>query len=88
MRQPMSFEAFISSHSSNGNDSFFETARLVAGEDPPRWLAKHFQLWSSSVMIDGNVFTKQLGKAEARVRLKTLSEAAELALRELQDPIV
>jgi hypothetical protein len=39
-------------------------------------------------MIDGNVFTKQLGKAEARVRLKTLSEAAELALRELQDPIV
>jgi hypothetical protein len=88
MPRPMSFEAFISSHSSKGRDGFIETARLVAGESPPQWLAKHFQRWSSSVMLNGNVHTKQLGKAEARVRLKALSEAAELVGRELQDPVV
>jgi hypothetical protein len=83
----MSFEAFISSHS-KGSDGFIETARRVAGNNPPQWLAKHFQRWSSSVMLDGNVHTKQFGKAEARVRLKALSDAVALVDRELQDPAV
>ena len=85
MARPMSFDTFFSSHSSNGNDGFLETARLVAGENPPLWLVKHFRRWSPCVMVDGNVHTKQLGKAEARKRLRKLKDAAELVDRELHD---
>ncbi len=88
MARLMSFEAFVSSNSSEGSDAFFEAARLVAGENPPQWLAKHFRRWSSSVMLDGNVHTKQLSKAEVRLRLQKLADAAELVDRELHDPVV
>jgi hypothetical protein len=84
----MSLQVFMSSHSSKDGEGFMETARLVAGENPPRWLAKHLQRWSSSVFLDGNVHAKQPGKAEARARLRKLSEAVELAHRELHDPDV
>jgi hypothetical protein len=84
----MSLQAFMSSHSSKDGEGFMETARLVAGENPPRRLAKHLQRWSSSVFLDGNVHAKQPGKAEARARLRKLSEAVELAQRELHDPDV
>jgi hypothetical protein len=84
----MSLQAFMASSSSKNGDGFSEIARLIAGEDPPRWLARHLQNWSSSVMLDGMVHARQLGKAEARARLKALSEAAELVGRELQDPVV
>jgi hypothetical protein len=84
----MSLQAFVSSSSSTNGDGFIETARLIAGEDPPRWLAEHLQRWSSSVMLDGMVHAKQPGKAEARARLQKVSEAAELVVRELDDPIV
>jgi hypothetical protein len=83
----MSLQAFMSSNSKDG-DGFMETARLVAGESPPSWLAKHLQRWSSSVMLDGNVHAKQFGKAEARARLQKLSEAAESVGRELHDTVV
>jgi hypothetical protein len=84
----MSLQAFMSSNSSKDGDGFMETARLVAGESPPSWLAKHLQRWSSSVMLDGNVHAKQFGKAEARARLQKLSEAAESVGRELHDTVV
>jgi hypothetical protein len=66
----MSLQAFMSSHSSKDGEGFMETARRIAGERPPRWLAKHLQGWSSSVMLDGNVHAKQLGRAEARASSK------------------
>jgi hypothetical protein len=84
----MSSEAFTSSHFSTNGDGFMKTACLIAGECAPRWLAKHLQRWSSSVMIDGNVHAKQFGKAEARARLQKLSDAAESVGRELQDPVI
>jgi hypothetical protein len=84
----MSLQAFVSSSSSTNGDGFIETARLIAGEDPPRWLAEHLQRWSSSVMLDGMVHAKQPGKAEARARLQKVGEAAEFVGRELDDPIV
>jgi hypothetical protein len=67
---------------------FTEIARLIAGENATRWLAKHLQRWSSSVFLDGNVHAKQPGKAEARIRLQKLSKAAESADRELHDSVV
>jgi hypothetical protein len=84
----MSLQAFMSSHSSKDGGGFMETARRIAGENPPRWLAKHLQGWSSSVLLDGNVHAKQFGRAEARARLKKLSEAAESVGRELHDSVV
>ena len=84
----MSLPAFVSSSSSNNGDGFIETARLIAGENPPRWLAEHLQRWSSSVVLDGMVHAKQPGKAEARARLQKIGEAAEFVGRELDDPIV
>jgi hypothetical protein len=84
----MSLPAFQASHSSKDGDGFVKTAEKIAGENPPRWLAKHLQRWSSSVMLDGNVHAKQFGKAEARTRLRKLSEAADLVGRELQDTVV
>ena len=78
----------MASHSSKNGDGFIEIARLIAGQNPPRWLAKHFQRWSSSVMLDGMVHAKQLGKAEARTRLQKLSKAGESADRELHDSVV
>jgi hypothetical protein len=80
--------AFISSNSSNDGDGFMETARLIAGENPPRWFVKHLQRWSGSVFLDGNVHAKLPGKAEVLARLRKLSEAVELAERELHDPDV
>ena len=65
-----------------------ETARLIAGENPPRWLARHLQHWSPSVFLDGNVQAKQLGRAEARARLQKLSEAAESVDRELNEDVI
>jgi hypothetical protein len=84
----MSLQAFMASNSSKNGDGFIEIARLIAGENAPRWLAKHLQRWSSSVMLDGMVHAKQLGKAEARTRLQKLSKAAESADRELHDSVV
>jgi hypothetical protein len=84
----MSLPVFMSSHSSKDGGGFMETARLIAGENPPRWLAKHLQRWSSSVMLDGNVHAKQLGKAEAQARLQKLSKAADLVQREVHDPAI
>jgi hypothetical protein len=84
----MSLQAFMSSNSSTDGEGFMETARLIAGENPPRWLARHLQRWSSSVFLDGNVHAKQPGRAEATTRLKALSKATELADRELHADIV
>jgi hypothetical protein len=84
----MSSRAFTSSHLSKDGEGFMETAQKIAGDNPPRWLAKHLQRWSSSIFLDGNVRAKQPGKAEARDRLQKLSEAVGLALRELHDPDV
>jgi len=78
----------MSSHLSKDGEGFMEIAKLIAGENPPRWLAKHLQRWSPSVMLDGNVHAKQFGKAEARARLKKLGEAAKSAGRELHDSAV
>jgi hypothetical protein len=80
--------AFISSNSSNDGDGFTETARLIAGENPPRWFVKHLQRWSGSVFLDGNVHAKQPGKSEVHARLRGLTGAVELAQRELHDPDV
>jgi hypothetical protein len=78
--RPMSLQNFMSTHSSKDGDGFIETARLIAGEAPPRWLMNYLQGWSPSVMVDGVVHAMQLGKAEARSRLRKLSEAAELIM--------
>jgi len=78
----------MSSNSSNDGEGFLETARLIAGDNPPRWLAKHLQRWSSSVMLDGMVHAKLFGKAEAHARLRSLSEAAGLVDREFHDPVI
>jgi hypothetical protein len=86
--RPMSLAAFMSANLSKDGNGFVETARRIAGEIPPPWLAKHFQRWSSSVMLDGQVHAKQLGKAEARARLTALSEATALVARELHDSVV
>jgi hypothetical protein len=84
----MSLQNFMSAHSPKDGDGFIETARLIAGEAAPSWLTEHLQSWSPSVMLDGLVHAMQLGKAEARSRLRKLSEAAELVERELQDPVL
>jgi hypothetical protein len=84
----MSLQAFMSSHSSTDGEGFIETARLTAGENPPRWLARHLQRWSSSVFLDGNVHAKQLGRAEARSRLLKLRAATDFVQREVYDPII
>jgi hypothetical protein len=84
----MSLQAFMSSNLSKHGDGFIEIARLIAGENPPQWLARHLQRWSSSVMLDGNVHAKLPGKAEARTRLKKLRDTAESVGRELHDDAV
>jgi hypothetical protein len=84
----MSLQAFMSSNSSTDGEGFMETARLIAGENPPRWLAKHLQRSSASVFLDGNVHAKQLGRAEARSRLQMLSPATDLVQREVYDPVI
>jgi hypothetical protein len=84
----MSLQVFMASNSSTDGDGFMETARLIAGENPPRWLAKHLQRSSPSVFLDGNVHAKQLGRKETRSRLKKYSEAAGLVQREVHDPAI
>lgn len=84
MAKPMSLQNFISSNASKDGAGFAETARLIAGENPPEWLVKHLQRWSPSVMLDGAVHAKQIGKAEARARLKKLINAIELVDREIR----
>ena len=86
--KPVSLQNFMSSNVSKDGAGFAETARLIAGKSPPQWLAKHLQRWSSSVMLDGAVHANQIGKAEARARLKKLSHAIELVDREIRDPVV
>jgi hypothetical protein len=88
MARPMSLEAFVASNASKDGGGFVDTARLIAGEDPPQWLAKHLQRWSSSVMLDGNVHATQASKAEICARLKQLVEDTELIERELRDQVV
>jgi hypothetical protein len=87
MAKPVSLQNFISSNASKDGASFAEAARLVAGENPPQWLINHLHRWSSSVFLDGNVHARQLGKAEARNRLRELRSAVELIDREIRDPI-
>jgi hypothetical protein len=84
----MSSQIFMSSNSSTDGEGFMETARLVAGEKPPRWLAKYLQRSSASVFLDGNVHATQLGRSEARARLQKLSDAADLVRREVHDPVI
>jgi hypothetical protein len=84
----MSLQAFMASHSSKDGEGFIETARLIAGDNPPRWLAKHLQRWSSSVFLDGNVHAKQPGKAEVHARLQKLSGVVESVGREILDSVV
>jgi hypothetical protein len=67
----MSLQNFMSSNSLKDGSGFAETARLVAGENSPKWLEEHLQRWSSCIMLDGSVHAKQLGEAEARARLKS-----------------
>jgi hypothetical protein len=74
----------MSSNSSKLGDSFMETARLIAGEDPPRWLAKHLQDWSSSIILDAAIHARQPDRAEIRARLKKVMASAELLYRKLQ----
>jgi hypothetical protein len=88
MARPMSLEAFVASNASKDGGGFVDTARLIAGEDPPRWLAKHLQRWSSSIMLDGNVLATQAGRAEIRARLKQLGEDTELVERELREQVI
>ena len=85
MAEPMSLDTFMASHASKHGDSFMETARLIAGENPPRWLAKFLQDWSPGIMLDAAVFARQPGRAEMRRRLKDLMTSADLLQRELQD---
>jgi hypothetical protein len=86
--QPMSVENFIAANDSRDGEAFIEVAQLIAGESPPVWLASHLLRWSACVMLDGAVQSKQLGKAEARVRLQNLGRAAESIERELHDPAI
>jgi hypothetical protein len=88
LAKPMSLENFMSSHSSKNGAGFIETARLIAGENPARWLVKHLRDWSPCVMLDGNVHARQPGKAEARGRLKKLINAIETIDREIRDAVV
>jgi hypothetical protein len=55
---------------------------------PAPMVGEALQHWSSSVFLDGNVQAKQLGRAEARARLQTLSEGAESVDRELNEDII
>ncbi|HWX35137.1 MAG TPA: hypothetical protein VNZ53_47915, partial [Steroidobacteraceae bacterium] len=84
----MSLENFMSSHSSKNGAGFVETARLIAGENPARWLVKHLRDWSPCIMLDGSVHARQPGKAEARRRLKKLINAIEIIDREIRDAVV
>jgi hypothetical protein len=84
----MSLQVFMSSNSSKDGEGFMETARLIAGENPPRWLTKHLKRSSASVFVHGNVHAKQLGRAEARSRLLKLSAATDLVQREVYDPVI
>jgi hypothetical protein len=85
MPRPMSMQAYTASHSSKHGDGFMESARLIAGENPPRWLAQHLREWSPSIMIDAAVHARQPRRAEMRARLKRVMASAELLQRELQD---
>jgi hypothetical protein len=84
----MSLQVFMSSNSSKDGEGFMETARLIAGENPPRWLTKHLKRSSASVFLHGNVHAKQLGRAEVRSRLLKLSAATDLVQREVYDPVI
>jgi hypothetical protein len=53
MLAPMSLPAFVSANSSEAGNGFIDSARLIAGDNPPRWLMKHLQRWSSGIMLDG-----------------------------------
>jgi hypothetical protein len=88
LAKPMSLMNFVSSNSSKDGAGFAETARLIAGENPPQWLVHHLQRWSSSVMLDGSVRAKLFGKAEARARLKELGKAIDRIDREVRDPVI
>ena len=84
----MSLQTFMSANSSTDGEGFMETARMLAGKNAPRWLAKHLQRTSASVFLDGNVHAKQPGRSEARARLERLSEAADSVRREVHDPVI
>jgi hypothetical protein len=84
----MSLQNFMSSHSSKNGAGFIETARLIAGENPARWLVKHLRDWSPCIMLDGSVHARQPGKAEARRRLKKLINTIETIDREIREAVV
>jgi hypothetical protein len=88
MPKPISLETFVAAHESKDGSGFVEAARLIAGQNPPRWLAKYLRNWSPSVMLDAAVHMKQPGRAEVIERLKALTGAAELVEREIHDPVV
>ncbi len=78
----------MASNSSNHGDGFMKSARLIAGENPPRWLVKHLQRWSYSIMLNGSVHSIQPGRAEVKARLGKLVASADLMQRELQDTTI
>jgi hypothetical protein len=88
MPAKLSLETFMASNASTDGDSFVESARLIAGDNPPRWLVRHLHRWSSSILLDIAVHARQPGRAAVRERLKKLVAGAELQQRELQDVVI
>ncbi len=88
MPAKLSLGSFMASNSSKRGDGFIECARLIAGENPSRGLVKYLRDWSSSVMLDIAVQSRQPSKAEVYARLKKLIANVEAALQELRDPAV
>jgi len=61
---------------SDALELYVEIARLIAGDDAPPWLAKHFKRWAGSLFLDRHIQTGQPTKSEMKKELQSVEEAA------------
>jgi hypothetical protein len=52
-----------------------ESARLNAGDDPPRWLVRHIHHWSSSILLE-RILLDHFSGADRRLEAALLPAAA------------
>ena len=64
-------------------DDFVHVARLIGGDRMPAWLPEQLRKWTGSIFLDRWVEMKQPTRAEMRLILRRVQNAAELAARAL-----
>jgi len=66
---------------SQDREHYVKIARLVAGDNPPPWLADQFRRWIASLYLDRHVTARQPTRAQMRACLQRMEADPEYAKR-------